>query len=352
VSLLSKVNGMRASKIQVSMFFILFLSFVSCREAPVRAFYYWKSVFSLSEKEREYLRDLEIRRLYIRFFDVDKRGQDGEILPVATIRFAGSIEKEIDVIPVVYITNRTLFGIGENEISDLAEKIVAQIDRIASENNILFCEMQLDCDWSDKTRNNYFRLVEGVKKRYKEKDITVSVTIRLHQVKYMNMTGVPPADRGMLMYYNMGKIEPGDSPNSIFNANVASKYIDYLHNYPMPLDIALPAFSWGVHVRNGSVMELLNNMNISDFCSDNRFIRTGASTFTARDSFFFRGFYFISGDVVKVETISPDECLEAARQLEDKLPGIPGTVTIFHLDSLIISQYEEADFEKIFNTYN
>ena len=78
----------------------------------------------------------------------------------------------------------------------------------------------------------------------------LSATIRLHQVKYYKQAGIPPVDRGMLMFYNMGKLNALTAENSIYNSNDAAGYIETVDDYPLKLDLALPAFSWAVHFRN------------------------------------------------------------------------------------------------------
>jgi len=343
---------MSRCSLKITIAFITILLTNACKHETHRSFYYWKSIYHLSQSEKRYLEELKISKLYIRFFDVDLDEPSGKAVPIAKIRFANDVLPRYEVVPVVYIVNKTLQKSKHQDITDLAIKILTQVQNIASSKNIAFCELQMDCDWSDNTRSNYFALLEVLETKLHEQGKTLSATIRLHQVKYKNITGVPPVDRGMLMYYNMGKITPNASPNSVFNTTDAAKYIDYLPDYPLTLDVALPAFSWGIHVRNGKVIELLNSMNSSDFENIANFTQIDSSTFTIPKSFFFRGFYFMKNDVVKVEGITPTQCNTAAQQLKSKLSKHAESVAIFHLDSLIISHYEKQDFEKVFSTYH
>jgi hypothetical protein len=333
-----------------TVFFIALLA-SACRHEPRRSFYYWKSVYHLSQTERSYMEGLHVTKLYVRFFDVDWDETLERPTPLAKIRFAEKISPSCEIVPVVYIVNHSLQKSKPQDITDLAVKILKLTDHISSGNNITFKELQMDCDWTDNTRDKYFTLLKVLKSRLIDSKKTLSATIRLHQVKYKGMTGVPPVDRGMLMYYNMGKLAAGASPNSVFNTNDASKYIDYLAAYPLQLDVALPAFSWGIHSRNNKIIELLNNIGPLDFEKNANFAPVGPSTFSVTQSFFFHGYYFMKNDVVKVEEITPAQCNTAARQLQGKLTKTPGTVAIFHLDSLILTHYEKQDFEKVFNTY-
>lgn len=337
--------------IRIIIVLSLFLSVLGCKKYdPERSFYYWKSVFHLSQKEKNALKELSVQKLYVRFFDVDAEKATGQIIPVATIRFNDSLPENCEIIPVVYLVNQSLKNSPLDKIPDLAEKILKLVNSIAVNNHIFFREFQLDCDWTETTREKYFVLLETVKKMLGNGK-KVSATIRLHQIKYRNITGVPPVDRGMLMYYNMGKITASLSHNSIFNTTDAAKYIDFLPDYPLPLDIALPAFSWGIHIRMGKVTELLNNMDVSDFESNSNFRKNDDASYSATGSFFFHGFYFIENDVVKIETVSSQQCLVAAQQLKSKLTRPIGSVAIYHLDSLILTRYEKEDLEKVFDTY-
>jgi len=54
---------------------------------------------------------------------------------------------------------------------------------------------------------------------------------------------VPPVDKGLLMFYNMGKISPDlNARNSIYNRADAEAYLESLPNYRLSLDVALPVF--------------------------------------------------------------------------------------------------------------
>lgn len=90
-------------------------------------------------------------------------------------------------------------------------------------------------------------------------------------------------------------------------------------------------------------MDFKNNINFSELDS---------SMFMADSSLFFRGYYFMKKDRIKIEMVSPKLCLLAAKQLNDALQKRPEAIAIFHLDSLMIKRYEEKIPEKIFNTFN
>ncbi len=335
---------------RISWLFVL-LSLVGCRNSPERSFYYWKTTFTLSAPERKCIALHRVTKLYIRFFDVDWDQATGQIVPVGRIFFRDSVPTDVTVIPTVYLVNKTLQKITSKEIYGLSKRILGLVNSISETNHFLYSEIQLDCDWTETTRDKYFAMINILRTELKKSHKTLSATIRLHQVKYAKITGIPPVERGMLMYYNIGKIDAGFGRNSVFNATDAAKYTDYIADYPLPLDVALPSFSWGIHIRNKKVIELLNNMGLKDFKNNDNFTSTDPVNFRANYSFFFRGFYFKKNDCVKVEEISPQLCKEAARQVNEKMVKKPVIVAIFHLDSTIISHYEERDFEEVFDSF-
>ncbi len=70
-----------------------------------RAFYYWKSVFKLSEYEKAALQKYHATRLYIKFFDVDWDASTRQAIPKAVIKFKEN--PPVEFVPTVFITNRT-----------------------------------------------------------------------------------------------------------------------------------------------------------------------------------------------------------------------------------------------------
>lgn len=84
------------------LFFLAALFLISCRrgsEHPIE-FYYWKTHFSPTSAERDYFGELGCRKLYLRFFDVDKEG--GFALPKAVIQPFEASCLETQYIPVVF----------------------------------------------------------------------------------------------------------------------------------------------------------------------------------------------------------------------------------------------------------
>lgn len=320
------------------------------KKAPERAFYYWKTRFTLTPSDRQLLHSLQVKKLYVRFFDVDWEEANGEAIPKGKIEFVSPINKDLSIIPVVYITNKTFLHVKGNNAEMLAEKVFRQVNIMARKNNITYSELQFDCDWTESTRTAYFDFINHIKRLSEKQKSVITATIRLHQIKYYKLTGIPPVDRGMLMYYNMGKIDTVATNNSIFNTNDAAKYVAYTKNYPLPMDVVLPAFSWGVQIRKGKVINLLSSLSMADFKNNANFIPVCDNQFRVKQSFFCKGFYLMQDDLIKVEQTTPQLCKQAAMQVAKNMKS-PATVAVHHLDSLNLTQYEPKDFEEIFNYF-
>jgi len=231
------------------------------------------------------------------------------------------------------------------DISDLAGKIISFVDQINKASGVHPSELQIDCDWSEESKGQYFKLLEQLSERSK---LMISATIRLHQVKYRERTGVPPVKKGVLMYYNMGHIA-ADKSNSIYEQSIAVRYLDRLHEYPVPLDIALPVFGWGVHIRDQQVIGLLRDVDVETFLNDNHFEMQSAPFFETKTSTFKMGHRFQAGDRIKIESISKEDLKEIVRDLREKIKKTPTEVIFYDLDKFNLKafQHEDQIFEKI-----
>lgn len=242
--------------------------YTSCNE-PVRqrevSFYHWKSTFNLTALEKQYLDELQVNKLFLHFFDVRWVPEQNAAFPDAVLE-KNLAETETDIVPVIFITNEAMLKTDASDIPELAQKIGAKTERMLKQRNLKADELQLDCDWNLDSRERYFDLLRQLKAMHPEWEL--SATIRLHQVKYREMTGVPPVDKGVLMFYNMGSVSAASESNSILNLQTAAKYTARLSQYPLQLDIALPLFSWGVHFRNGQLIQLINGLNQNDLEAD------------------------------------------------------------------------------------
>jgi hypothetical protein len=313
-----------------------------------RAFYYWKTTFKLSPYDLHILDTLHINKLYIRLFDVDNTDAD-KTEPIGVVKFLSPLPSTLDMVPVVFIKNRVFENSTPEKVSDIVEKIYAKIYSVISPAHKNIKEIQIDCDWTLSTKKQYFFFLEKLKNKISP--VAISATIRLHQVKYSTLTGIPPVNRGMLMFYNMGDINNPNTLNSIYDDASADKYVSSVGHYNIPLDVALPIFSWIVQERNGKTISLLTNITLEDISQDSSFSVDGNLKYRAGSSFFLHGNYIMQGDRFRVEEINPDICMQAAKKISGKLLRTDRTVVLFDLDSTNISRYEQQDFEKIFRCF-
>lgn len=317
---------------------------ISCKpgtNTPEISFYYWKTIFNLNATEQNCLQQNQVKNLYIRYFDVDIK--DGLPFPVSPIKFDRQ-PNNLHVVPVIYIKNQVMLDKNlDNKL--LSDKIIDYITQINSKNSIKCNEIQIDCDWSLNSRDKFMNFMQVLKKQWGK---TISVTIRLHQVKYYFKTKIPVADYGVLMYYNMGRIA-ADSLNSVYDRVIALKYINSLKNYPMPLDIALPIFSRGIHISNNKVVNLISKVNLQSFSNDSNYTIINANRVLVKNASLKFGYYFKQNDEIKIESISFDNLLEMAEDLNENVKNSPKRVIFFDLDSINLNNYqhENQDFSKI-----
>ncbi|MFL5728160.1 MAG: hypothetical protein ACJ75J_01630 [Cytophagaceae bacterium] len=319
-----------------------------------RSVYYWRSVFRLSEADQKLLDSLKIGRVYVKFFDVAWDDLHRAI-PVAQVNFETSVPPSLKVVPVVFITNETLKKSKEEEISLLARRICRKILKICKNHKIdSFPEMQIDCDWSDATKDKYFsllkelRLQPGIDHR-----IEISATIRLHQVKYFTKTGVPPVDKGLLMFYNMSAVNNPETSNSILDLKEAEKYVNASSTYPLPLDLALPLFSWGVVYSDNKLKGLMNNLDRKTMDALPFLIPEKGRERTYRCSVdtVFLGNYFRKGDLLRAEGPEQDDLCKISEITGSLLKKDSLNVCLFHFDPILFNQYGHEKIDEVYNCY-
>ena len=329
-------------------------SIVKFRSPPAkRAFYYWKTNWSASPEILAQLKETGISQLYMRFFDVEWDGVGEQTRPVSPIEIGSSLPNGIEIIPVVYITNEVFLKTPYQDVEALSEKIWRKVSQMAALKNIVPTQLQIDCDWTDSSRTRYFHFIDLLAQKLKKEKVVLSTTIRLHQIKYYDRTGIPPANRGMLMFYNFGKIEAAGARSSIFNEMDAKRYTPYIASYPFPLDIVLPIFSWVVHSRDGKVISLLDKITAEELEKFDGFAKTAPLRYTAQRSFFYHGRYFMKDDLLLVEETSPEVTQQAA-DLAIKGAGWKKnfkTIAFFDLDERNLKHYENSKIQKIFNQF-
>ena len=328
---------------RLGLIIISLLYLTAChRQARSISFYYWKTNFQLDSAETDAIKSNQVKSVYVRYFDIDFVPGNNDPRPVSPIRF-DSAPLICELIPVVYIKNRTFEQIDSGKIESLTRKVfslVSSINRYIGQDP---GEIQFDCDWTETTREKYFLFLKLYRRL---SNGLLSATIRLHQVKYAGRTGIPPVDYGVLMYYNMGQINAAPA-SSIYEKSIAEKYNPYLTDYPLKLAAALPVFSWGLQISEGHVVKLISKLNLRDLENDSNFTEKNKNWFAVKHAGFHRGYYFKENDVIKLEYTPAKELYSMVSDLDKYAGNRIGKLIFFDLDRTNLILYEKDFFRKI-----
>lgn len=320
-------------------FYILLLVplfFISCKDdGPkiIKGFYHWKSDFNITESQENLLSRLEVEELYVKYFDVV--WQDGEAIPVAEVNFVSPTN--LSVKPVIYITTEVISESDSISLKRLASDIADKIYSIHS--NKALTEIQIDCDWTPSIKDKYFYLLEKIGAEFK--DIVISATIRLYQYKYPNIAGVPPVDKGLLMYYNMGDLLDYKETNSILNNDIGKQYLGF-NEYPIPIDIALPNFKWSLLFRKGEFQQICPNFSLTELNDTSLFVLNN-DLYTFKTDTVIDNVYFRFGDQLRYEYCSENDLIEAANILVNEINQDVTRIIFYDLQIDTPADYEKLD---------
>lgn len=275
---------------------LLLLMVTSCQQrerlAEGNAVYYWRTDFRLDSTERAFLSLYNINKVYCRYFDVVMNEEQGPI-PNATITFSDSLPTGVEIIPTIYITEDCM----HQEPKGLAEKLVKRIQQMNETNDIKGVqEIQIDCDYTSKSRKVYYQFLKEVKATWKQR---LSTTIRLHQLSMEE----PPVDYGALMLYNTGDSRKWTERNPILDARDVYPYVKRLDDYPLPLAAAYPVFSW---------LRVIQGVNIE-------------------------------------HTVEADEIIKVKQMVEKERKDLSHAIITYHLDKENINRYKPETYEEIFH---
>jgi hypothetical protein len=311
-----------------------------------RAFYYWKSSFQLSDYERKTLDTSGINKLYIKAFDVDWNFATNKPILKAPIVFQDTVPTNLAFVPVIFITNQTLKKIPDTYLNDFTDFIQTQLKNIWQDRP--YAEIQFDCDWTISTRAKYFKFLDLYRKYSHDK--TLSATIRLHQIKFAHKTGIPPIDRGMLMFYNMSDWKKPQIKNSIYDLDAASQYTATLSKYPLALDIVFPLFRWAIFYRGNRFMTVINKLD-SKTLNQQKFLKKEANKYYVQEDVHAFGISLRKGDMIRAEEVNYEELLKGSKALSRQISTQKLTFAFYYLDPTIVSKYSHEQIHKIFLSF-
>ncbi|MEP6928534.1 MAG: hypothetical protein ABI850_00930 [Flavobacterium sp.] len=342
----------------------------------VRSFCYWKTNLNFEKEDDSLIKTLNVKQMYVRFFDVDWNPYAKEPLPVATIRDINLSESDPEITPSIFITNEVVLKSNKKQLDSLASRIAKRIQEIGVTINeskantrankivypenyykktdykrlnydsvkslelaklkVDFKEILIDCDWTEKSKDNYFYLLKEIKKNSSRSKI--AATIRLWQYKYADKAGTPPVDKGLLMCYNLTKPEDFKTKNSIGTSAELEQYITHA-DYKLKLDIALPLYSWAVVFRGNQFKGILSDYD--NLMSDTiKLKKTSADKYVLQDDILVGQTYLRNGDEIRIEKISDEELDKMISIIKSKIKVDNQTrVTFFSFDKKYINDY-------------
>lgn len=317
------------------------------------AFYCWETVFKPDSAAVTLLDSLQVNTLFVKILDIGKNASNGNIEPYARLEIQNTTQwKTRKIVPCVFITNEVFEGINTEKQAWLADKIATAARDFAP-----FTEFQVDCDWTAGTRAAYFSFLTLLRKKMPE-NVSLSATIRLHQYKFPQKTGVPPVSRGMLMFYNTGDVDEDTERNSIFHPEDARIYLEGApKQYPLPLDLALPLFSWAQVFREGELWKIIPGpLPLQEMRSGGKYRENSplepfpARLWEVQEGTFLGGHYLRPGDRLRVSEISQTLLLETAvlaRQL-DLAPD--ARLAFFHLGIARTEHFSAQQLDQVCKT--
>lgn len=314
---------------------LILILFAACKQPhkfKESSYYYWKTEYAVSSYERDYLEDVGTNKIYFKAFDV----VDQE--PIGVMRWTENVLPAYTYIPVVFIDNEIFRTIDTTANKMLAQNVNRLIEGVCLDRSFKPQEIQIDCDWTKGTRKNYFYFLKQLKKLENKQ---ISVTIRLHQIKFKKSTGIPPCDYGVLMCYNMGDMKNSGAQNSIYNAGVFNSYLKNAE-YRLPLKPALPIFNWLLWYRGERFMGILTRAeNIKQLAASGG---RHANGFVINKDTVINKHAFEQGDFVRDETISSSDLANLKEYLSVSKLKLLDEIIYFSLDSINLSQYEKSTF--------
>jgi hypothetical protein len=331
------------------LIFSLFILFNSCsekekRDTVQRGIYWWgrdmQAYMWGIEEYLPWLKERKIERIYYKLYDIDWNGVQG-IYPSHGPFHSPShhmMNLYYEFIPCVFITNRVFENAADPELDEMATRIASKIDTS-------HYEYQVDCDWTEGTKEKFFYFLNVMKKKFPKK--TLSVTLRLYQHKYPEKTGVPPADRCALMLYNFNSPKTYSEKNSIFDKAEAEKYFSD-KTYPLPLDFILPSFSWSVIYHEKEFAGLLRDFNRKDastYCT-----KLGENRYRCELDTVVESFYLRNGYEIKIEEVNEKMLTDAKTLVKEFKNTDHYTLSVFSLSAETQNLINHEVSEKIFGT--
>jgi hypothetical protein len=346
----------RPLRLLIFTIILCMMMFFGCRSNTrevERACYFWKSnQYWFSDREDTLLNTLGISKMYVKYFEVQAHPTLGNApMSKTSFNLFQIRNKKIELVPVVFISNEVLKKNTQGAMDTLADNIVFLARKYSSTyqspnswNDVV--EMQIDCDWTPSTKENYFYLLKQIKALSKLK---ISCTLRLYPYAYPDKMGVPPVDKVMLMCYNLLPPLESRDKNSILDLDELQAYLKKAKKYPVDMDVALPVFSWMHHYSNNQFKSLINR-NPEPYSSI--LSNPGALWSEVTTDSLIGDVYFRAGDRIKTERVEIETLMKATQMIRKHVrSGKKITVSLFHFDEEQLNQYRYADLDALYAAF-
>lgn len=354
-------------------------------EKERHSFCYWDRNFAV---DTSLWNKVGAEHLYVRYFDVDWDDVSGDAKPIASIQGGtsygyGNVNDTLTecFTPSVFITNRVFEKASKQKLDSLSFRIIERIDQLTEnfaysafyrrkaynywdskknsdsakavinkEFQNKYTEILIDCDWTEKTKENFFYFLNRIKKDASNKNI--SATLRLWQYKSKDIAGVPPVDRCLLMCYNMQTANDYNIKNSIATTDELKKYISG-DKYPINLDIALPIFNWAVLFRNEEFMGVIGNVDINEYKNNIlEYEDIGNNKYRLLEEKIIGNFFARKGDVIRIENISKEDLVEMADYLKANVTVDQySRISFFSWNKTYINNYGIDEIKNIYTAF-
>lgn len=323
------------------LLFSFLISLQSCKDEshikPVAtSWYFWKTKFTASDLQLV-SQMTKTEPVYIRIFDIVWDKNKNKPRPHAPLQYD---TLPLNWIPVIYIKNEIFYPIDSAKVDTLSSNILKLMQhQIPYEG---WNRLQIDCDWTEGTRDKYFWFLECMKVKLGKE---LSSTIRLHQINSTSKMGIPPVSHGVLMCYNMQSPVKQNTKNSIYTLELLKAYTLKAGRYPIQLDIAFPLYTWAVVFRRNKFYTLINEVRETDMNPD-FFSHTKDNWHKVNEPTLLRGFALLENDEIRIEETSEKDLDEGIQLLLGKI-NRPVKLIWYHLDSSVIENRKE-----LVNDYN
>ena len=345
---------------KIVLFVFIFGLFLSCskQETKVenveRAFYYWKSNTSFGEESVKKIKNLNVKKIYIKLFEVDYNETMGNFPYEKNKPNEYDLHKldSLTIVPTIFIKNEIFQYNTEKSLDKLADNIVFLVDKYHKgyENKSIFeySEIQIDCDWTKSTKDKYFYLLKKIKELSAKE---ISCTLRLYPYKYPDIMGVPPVDKAMLMCYNLIKPLSQKDKNSILDITELKSYLNKRRSYPVHFDVALPVFYWTLWYHNNRFAGLVN-FNSADISGIAK--QTKPMWYEMTEDYTFEYEYYLKkGDQLKNEEVDLKTLQEAISIIKNNVELDKNTtISLFHLDDSTFKKYNNEAISSFYSSFS